>query len=63
MTLVPYRVSVNGMGTVLLLSEEDAKERGLTDADKVRPAAKARTAPNKAARTAANKGGAAVGRE
>ncbi|WP_173363261.1 hypothetical protein [Nocardia farcinica] len=51
MSLKRYEVEVNGHKTVLQLSDEDAKDRGLTAADEV----KARPAANKAAR-AANKG-------
>lgn len=46
-----YNVNVNGMDTVLNLSPEDAKARGLTDKHKVKaadkPADKSRTPDNK----------------
>lgn len=47
-----YEVEINGVATTLLLTDEDAKARGLT------PAAKAAKAPaNKAAKPPANKSG------
>jgi hypothetical protein len=54
-----YTVEINGMETTLLLSDEDAKERGLKPSDVVKPEAdepeaKGRTPANKA-RTPANK--------
>lgn len=50
-----YNVEINGMQTVLKLSADSAKKRGLTDKDLVKPAAKGRSAANKAAPTPANK--------
>lgn len=47
--LHPYDVEVNGTATTLLLSESDAKERGLTKKAAAKPANKSRTAPNKGA--------------
>ena len=57
-----YDTEINGVPTTLLLSDEDAKARGLLQAEakkaapvkKAAPAKKARAVPNKA-RTAANK--------
>ena len=50
-----YDTEINGVPTTLLLSDEDAKARGLlAEAKKAAPAKKARAVPNKA-RTAANK--------
>ena len=53
MMLKPYKVTVNGYETTLLLSDEDAKAQGLLEvepAEKQAPKAanKARTAANKA---------------
>lgn len=48
--LKPYQVEVNGAETTLMLSDEEAKERGLKSADAkaVEPAAnKSRSAANK----------------
>lgn len=59
----PYNVEINGTPTTLLLSDEDAKERGLKAADVVKvkpepdddePEGKGRTPANKA-RTPAQK--------
>lgn len=51
MSLKPYKVTVNGYETTLLLSEEDAKRQGLvTDKSEKKapePANKARSAKNK----------------
>jgi hypothetical protein len=46
--LKPYKVQLNGQPTTLLLSDEDAKARGLKPKGAVRTAAnKARTADHK----------------
>jgi hypothetical protein len=53
-----YKTTVNGIETELLLSEEDAKERGLVEVKERTPANKERTPANKAApakKTAAQK--------
>lgn len=52
MGLKPYEAEVNGVQTTLLLTEEDAKARGLKEKSSgakqaPRPANKARTAANK----------------
>lgn len=50
MSLKPYTVTVNGMETTLLLSDEDAKNRGLVAEKKApAPANKARAATTKKA--------------
>lgn len=50
-----YTVTIGGLPHTFLLSLEQAKERGLTDADLVRPAAKAAPAPANKSRTTQNK--------
>lgn len=52
-----YNVVINGMKTMLKLTEKEAEKRGLSDKD---VAKKGRAAANKG-RTAANKGGAPAG--
>lgn len=55
-----YRIKTASGETTVLLTDEAAKQRGLTSADEVKPApvrAKAKTVPNKS-RRAANKGNA-----
>lgn len=56
--LKPYDVEINGMQTTLMLSDEQAKERGLFKAEPkpkaAEPAAKAKTPANKS-RSAADK--------
>lgn len=55
MSLKRYEVEINGHQTVVQLSDEDAKARGLTSANEV----KERTAGNRSA-GAANKAGTAA---
>ena len=56
--LKPYEIEQNGMATTVMLSDEDAKARGLLKPakaePKAEPAAKAKTPANKS-RTAAEK--------
>ncbi|QOI67653.1 hypothetical protein SEA_ORCANUS_8 [Arthrobacter phage Orcanus] len=56
MALKKYSVKVNDYTTVLQLSDEDAKKRGLTEKDLFKPAGKSGT---KAAAAPANKAAAA----
>lgn len=49
MSLKPYKTTVNGVETTLMLNDEDAKKRGLVEEKKApAPANKARGAKNKA---------------
>jgi hypothetical protein len=57
-----YNVTVNGVEAVLLLSDEDAKARGLKASDEAKEA-KARTPANKQAKAPANKSPGAVKRD
>lgn len=58
MELSEYTVVINGYEATLQLTEEDARKRGLTKSNMVKPASaasKSRTTANKS-RTAQNKG-------